>query len=199
MTLKKEKSLRQSIAREEANLTTLEQKQQKSRERLATLRAELAAITSAISNPSASATQPSTDIPTTPKEKVSLFRNLFRGRNDVYPLLWVSSQTGRKGYSPACGNEWVRGICEKPRVKCSECPNQSFLPFGEKVVLDHLQGRHSVGVYPMLKDETCWFLAADFDKESWLDDVAAFVDTCQGFDIPTAVERSDRLRKRGRK
>lgn len=42
----------------------------------------------------------------------------------------------------------------------------------------------------MLKDETCWFLAADFDKESWLDDVAAFVDTCQGFDIPTAVERS---------
>ncbi|MDX2314607.1 MAG: hypothetical protein QNL90_11110 [Gammaproteobacteria bacterium] len=75
--MKKEKSLRQSIAREEANLTTLEQKQQQSRERLATLRADLAAITSAISNPSASATQPSADIPTTPKEKVSLFRNLF--------------------------------------------------------------------------------------------------------------------------
>ncbi len=190
MALTKEQSLRQAISREEAALTTLEQKQQNSQERLAALRAELAALASPISAPSTSATPPSDDIPTTPKEKVSLFCNLFRGRSDVYPLLWVSSKTGRKGYSPACGNEWVRGICEKPRVKCSECPNQSFLPLGEKVVLDHLQGRHSIGVYPMLKDETCWFLAADFDKESWLDDVAAFVDTCQGFDIPTAVERS---------
>ena len=175
MALTEEQSLRQALACEEANLTTLEQKQQKSRERLATLRAELTAITSAISIPSVSATQPSADIPTTPKEKVSLFRNLFRGRSDVYPLLWVSSKTGRKGYSPACGNEWVRGICEKPQVKCSECLNQSFKPLGEKVVLDHLQGRHSIGVYPMLKDETCWFLAADFDKETWLDDVAALV------------------------
>jgi hypothetical protein len=91
----------------------------------------------------------------------------------------MSSKTGRKGYSPACGNEWVRGVCEKPRVKCSDCPNQAFLPFSDQVVLDHLQGRHTIGVYPLLRDETCWFLAADFDKESWLDDVAAFVDTCR--------------------
>ncbi len=105
-------------------------------------------------------------------------------------MLWISSKTGRKGYSPACGNEWVRDLCEKPRVKCGECPNQAFLPLSDKVVLDHLQGRHSIGVYPMLKDETCWFLAADFDKESWFDDVAAFVETCQGLGVPTATERS---------
>src|SRR5262249_49933405 len=51
-----------------------------------------------------------------------------------------------------------------------ECPNQAFLPVEEKVMLDHLQGRHVVGVYPLLTDETCWFLAADFDKASWTDD-----------------------------
>ena len=191
MALTEEQSLRQAIAHEEANLATLEQEQQKSRGRLAVLEAKLTALASPISiPPTGPATQPSADIPTTPKEKISLFRKLFRGRNDVYPLLWISSKTGRKGYSPACGNEWVRGICEKPRVKCSECPNQAFLPLGDQVVLDHLQGRHSIGVYPMLKDETCWFLAADFDKESWHDDVAAFVDTCRSLDIPTAVERS---------
>ena len=161
MVLTEEQSLRQAIAHEEANLTTLEQKQQESRKRLATLRAELTAIASPISIPSTSAIQPSADIPTTPKEKISLFRQLFCGRNDVYPLLWISSKTGRKGYSPACGNKWVRGICEKPRVKCGECPSQAFLPLSDKVVLGHLQGRHSIGVYPMLKDETCWFLAAD--------------------------------------
>ena len=140
--------------------------------------------------PSAQAVQPSGDIPTTAEGKISLFRQLFRGRDDVFPLLWMSSKTGRKGYSPACGNEWVRGVCEKPRVKCSECQNQAFLPISDQVVLDHLQGRYTIGVYPLLKDETCWFLAADFDKESWLDDVATFVDTCRGLGVPTAVERS---------
>lgn len=124
MALTEEQALRQAIAREEANLAAVEQK---SRGRLATLRAELAAIASPISISSTPARQPSVDTPTTPKEKISLFRQLFRGRNDVYPLLWISSKTGRKGYSPACGNEWVRGICEKPRVKCGECPSRATL------------------------------------------------------------------------
>ena len=80
---------------------------------------------------------------------------------------------------------------KKPRVKCGECPNQALLPPTRQVFLDHLQGRHTIGVYPLLKDESCRFLAADFDKESWLDDVAAFVvDTCRAIGIPTAVERS---------
>jgi hypothetical protein len=139
---------------------------------------------------SAPAVQTRDDIPTTAEGKIRLFRQLFRGRDDVYPKLWVSTKTGRKGYSPACSNEWVRGVCEKPRVKCSDCPNQAFLQFNDQTVLDHLQGRHTIGIYPLLKDETCWFLAADFDKESWAEDVAAFVDTCHDLGIPAAVERS---------
>lgn len=128
--------------------------------------------------------------PVTSGEKVALFRSLFRGREDIYPKFWSNARTGRKGYAPACANEWVRGVCEKPRVKCGECHHQASLPVEDQVILDHLQGRHIVGVYPLLTDETCWFLAADFDKASWADDVAAFVETCRRADLPAAVERS---------
>jgi hypothetical protein len=79
---------------------------------------------------------------------------------------------------------------EKPRVKYSDWPNQAYLSLNDQTVLDHLQGRHTIGIYPLLRDETCWFLAADFDKESWTEDVAAFVDTCRELGIPVAVERS---------
>jgi hypothetical protein len=123
-------------------------------------------------------------------EKVALFRSLFRGRDDVYPKLWENSRTGKKGYAPACANEWVRGVCEKPRVKCGECPNQAFLTVTDQVIVDHLQGRHVIGVYALLEGETCWFLAVDFDKQSWMEDVAAFVQTCRSAHLSVAVERS---------
>ena len=83
----------------------------------------------------------------TAAEKIALFRSLFRGRDDVFPVLWTNTRTGRTGYAPACGNEWKRGVCEKPRIRCGECPNQAFLPIRDRVILDHLQGRHVVGVY----------------------------------------------------
>jgi len=89
-------------------------------------------------------------------------------------VFWSNPRKGTKGYSPACANEWRRGICEKPRVKCSACPNQAFLPVTDQVVLDHLQGRHVIGVYPVLQDERCQLLAVDFDKEAWTEDVGAF-------------------------
>ena len=122
--------------------------------------------------------------------KIALFRKLFRGRTDVFPRLWANSRTGKRGYSPACANEWVRGVCEKPRVKCGECPNQGFLPVEDRVVLDHLQGHHVIGVYPLLQDETCWFLAIDLDKASWGEDVSALRETCRMLGITVAVERS---------
>jgi len=63
-----------------------------------------------------------------PHAKVGLFRALFRGRDDVYPRRFESRRTGKAGYSPACGNEWVPGVCEKPKIKCAVCPHQRFLP-----------------------------------------------------------------------
>jgi len=63
-----------------------------------------------------------------PSAKIALFRSFFRGREDVYPRRFESRKTGRAGYSPACANEWVRGLCEKRMVKCVDCPNRRFLP-----------------------------------------------------------------------
>jgi len=190
VALTKEQSLRQAIVHEKALLADLSHKQTESRARLAALQEELVAAQSSAQVPSAAAQPSITEPPATAQGKILLFRQLFRGRDDVFPKLWISSKTGRKGYSPACSNEWVHGICKKPRVKCSDCPNQAFVPLSDQVILDHLQGRHIVGVYPLFKDETCWFLAADFDKECWLEDVAAFVETCLDLGILAAVERS---------
>lgn len=128
--------------------------------------------------------------------KIALFRSLFRGREDVYPRRFESRKTGKSGYAPACANEWVRGICEKPRIKCAECPNRRFLRVTDDVIRWHLSGCDSnaqpfvAGVYPLLQDETCLFLAIDFDKGAWRDDVRAFLDTCRRLQIPAALERS---------
>ena len=122
--------------------------------------------------------------------KVALFRGLFHGREDVFPRLWANPRTGKKGYAPACGNEWVRGVCEKPRVRCGECPRQAFVPISDQVILDHLQGRHVIGCYPLVPGETCWFVAADFDKADWRADVSAFAATCGELAVPVAIERS---------
>lgn len=128
--------------------------------------------------------------------KIALFRSLFRGREDVYPRRFESRKTGKAGYAPACAHEWVRGLCEKPRVKCVECPDRRFLPVTDQVVRWHLSGRDTdarpfvAGVYPLLQDETCFFLALDFDKGSWPEDVAAFLTACRRLDVPACVERS---------
>ncbi len=132
------------------------------------------------------------------EEKIAIFRSLFRGREDVYPKRWDNRKTGRSGYSPACGNEWVRGVCEKPKIKCSDCPNQAFLPITDELLRQHLTGHDgnnkaqecTIGVYPLLSDETCWFLAADFDKEHWQKDIAAFLQTCRSKNVPAYAERS---------
>lgn len=128
--------------------------------------------------------------------KIALFRSLFRGREDVYARRFESRKSGRSGYQPDCANEWVRGVCEKPKIKCTDCPHQRFLPVTDAAIRSHLQGRDEagfpfvIGVYPMLRDETCFFLAIDFDKASWREDASAFVETCRRLAVPAALERS---------
>jgi superfamily II DNA or RNA helicase len=129
-------------------------------------------------------------------DKIALFRSLFRGREDVYARRFESLKTGRSGYAPACGNEWVRGVCEKPRIKCADCPHRRFLPITDEVIRWHLSGRDPqgrdfvVGVYAMLPDETCCFLAVDLDGQDWSKDATAFLETCRQFEVPAALERS---------
>jgi hypothetical protein len=110
--------------------------------------------------------------PLSPSEKIS--PSLFHCRGDVYPRLWENGKTGKKGYSPVCRNEWSKVVCKKPRVKCSECPNQSFPPLDEVAVRDHLTGKHTIGTYAIRQDNTCVFLAADFNGAGWREDVRAY-------------------------
>jgi len=132
-------------------------------------------------------------------EKISLFRMLFKGREDAYPRRFESRRTGKAGYQPACRNEWLKGICKKPKVKCSECENREFLPLTDEVIRNHLlgvdpQNRYkddfTIGAYPLLLDETCWFIAVDFDKTTWMEDTSEFLNVCKTFNIPASLERS---------
>ena len=123
-------------------------------------------------------------------EKVALFRRLFRGRTDVYPIRWESKTTGKSGYAPACGNEWLAGVCEKPRIKCGECNNRLLIPLSDQVIYEHLAGKRTVGVYPLLPDDTCHFLAADFDEAEWREDAKAFYQSCHELGVPVALEIS---------
>ncbi|MBM4136270.1 MAG: restriction endonuclease subunit R [Nitrospira sp.] len=133
---------------------------------------------------------PTVNAQSTMEEKISLFRTLFKGREDVYPRLWISKKTGAKGYSPVCKNEWITSICKKPAVKCSNCENRMFSQLTDDVIKKHLNWNITIGVYPLLQDETCYFLAIDFDKETWQDDVKAFMETCKQKGISAFLERS---------
>jgi len=122
-------------------------------------------------------------------QKITLFKRLFKGREDVYATRWQNSK-GRSGYSVACHNEWIPRICKKPEIKCSECPNRHYKALDDQAIYDHLAGRHIVGLYPLLPDNTCHLLAADFDKDGWQDAVKAMSEACSRHKLPHLVEIS---------
>ncbi len=101
------------------------------------------------------------------EDKVMLFRSLFKGRDDVFAKRWESAKNGKSGYSPSCLNEWCPGICRKPRIKCSECTQQNNQRYSDDAVMAHMRGKCVIGLYPLLEDNSCWFLAMDFDEGEW--------------------------------
>lgn len=134
-----------------------------------------------------------------PERKISLFRSYFRGREEVFPRRFESQKTGKSGYQPVCKNEWSPGLCLKPAIKCGICKNREFLPLTDLTIRNHLQGYDpsersgrdfTAGIYPLLPNETCWFLAIDFDKNTWKEDVAAFLSSCENHNISYGLERS---------
>lgn len=127
--------------------------------------------------------------------KIRLFRKIFSGREDVFARRWYSKTTGKSGYQPVCENEWAEGICDKKAYKCSACPNRKLLPLSDRAVYNHLAGkddygRDVIGIYPMLPDDTCRFLCADFDDAEFKEDVAAYRSVCEELNLSVSVERS---------
>lgn len=131
----------------------------------------------------------------TPAEKIDLFRSLFRGREDAFARRWYSTKTEKAGYAPVCANEWKPGVCIKPKGTCSKCNHRELVPLSDQVIYNHLSGldaygRDVVGLYPILHDDTCSFLAIDFDDGAWQENVSAVRHICTEWNIPCAVERS---------
>lgn len=160
----------------------------RARERLATLDRERAEICAAIATLHSDAGGP--DV-TTAEGRVALLASRFRGRPDVFATRWESrTRAGRSGWAPKCANEWRPGICEKPKVKCAACAHRAFVPFSAAEVRRHLEGRQTIGIYPLLADETCWLVAIDLDGASWQDDAGALRAVALAADIPVLIERS---------
>ncbi len=124
-----------------------------------------------------------------PNEKVSLFQNFFVGREDIYALRWENS-TGKSGYAVACHNEWRPGLCNKPKIKCGECTNKAYKALEPRAIFEHLSGFQTVGLYPLMRDDTCRLLAVDFDKSDWQQAAKAFAQACEFHNVPYAIERS---------
>ncbi|MBV8666616.1 MAG: DEAD/DEAH box helicase family protein [Burkholderiaceae bacterium] len=139
---------------------------------------------------SSASLQPVNSSNLSPAAKIKIFRRLFRGREDVYPIRWESKTSGKPGYSPVCANEWRLGVGEKPRIKCSECRHSLFAPVTDHVISDHLKGKTTVGVYPLLQGDNCHFLAIDFDDADWREDARAVMQTCVANNLPAALEIS---------
>ena len=118
--------------------------------------------------------------------------SLFKGRDDVYAKRWENQKKGTSGYSPFCLNEWKPGLCAKPKATCTDCTHKEYAVLDEKVIDDHLRGRDNfvAGIYPLCLDETCYFLAIDFDDGEWQKDISVLREVCSEFNIPIAVERS---------
>src|SRR5690625_3318781 len=105
--------------------------------------------------------------------RIKLFRSLFKGREDVYAYQWRDK--GIIQYSPS--------EQKGSRLK-------KYFPLTDEVIHDHLSGKKVIGVYPVLKNNTCWFLAVDFDKKGWEQDAIAFTDACKEYQVPSSMERS---------
>jgi superfamily II DNA or RNA helicase len=123
-------------------------------------------------------------------EKIALFKSLFRGREDVYAQRWESPD-GRSGYSPRTERDWRAYNAAKPEDrKRVDKETRKNLPLTDEAIHGHLTGKQTLGVYPLLLNETCWFLAVDFDKKTWKDDASAFLSTCRELNVPVALECS---------
>lgn len=135
-----------------------------------------------------------------PDEKIELFLSLFQGRTDVFAKRCYSKKHGSSYYIPACKNEWVRGVCDRTRVKCKDCSNRDLLPLTKDVINSHLRNKDEhgagiVGIYPLLPDDNCRLLAVDFDEEQWKEDIDAFRSVCKTYNIGHLENEEDDLFK----
>jgi superfamily II DNA or RNA helicase len=122
-------------------------------------------------------------------EHIQMIKSLFKGRKDVFALRW--EKEGKSGYMPAYEIDWY--AYERHKIKGGtfhNFPNKKLLPLSDEQIIKHLNGEHFIGIYPLLEDNTSFIIAADFDKENWVEACRKLISCCQDVGLPAYLERS---------
>jgi len=123
------------------------------------------------------------------KQNIERYKSLFRGRTDIYAVRW--EKDGRSGYMPAYKVDWSDYNKHKAQGGTfKDYKNKEYLPFDELAIKAHLAGKKTYGIYPLLEDNTSFFIAADFDKDKWKETILSLHKTFSKYKIPTYIERS---------
>jgi superfamily II DNA or RNA helicase len=123
------------------------------------------------------------------QDNLLFFMSLFRGRKDIYARYW--EKNGKSGYSPAYQFNWQEFMAFRAKGgRLADFPNKKPLILTLEVIASHLEGQQTIGIYPLLQDNTSYFIVADFDKENWKKDSKNFIKICQEFSLPSYLERS---------
>lgn len=117
------------------------------------------------------------------EQKLRLYADLFRGRTDVHAVRWQNTRTGAAGWMPAVAGGWRKGMDRR---------TAPHLPLTAAVLSQHLRSdeRTFVGLYPLLEDNSCWFLVADLDGSTALVDALAVVKAARANGVPAGLELS---------
>ena len=122
-------------------------------------------------------------------QQIQLFKSFFRGREDVFAVRWENGK--KSGYMPAYTYDPYLYRTHKMRGGTFQnYPDKRYLPLSDKEIEKHLKGEQLVGIYPLLKENTSWFIAADFDDDYWLEECKTFLKVCIENEIPAYLERS---------
>lgn len=124
-----------------------------------------------------------------PNDKLSLFRSLFKGREDVFALHWEIGP--KSGYMPAYFYDPYRYRAHKMKGGTFQnYADKTYLPLTNDQIAKHLNGQQLIGLYPLLQDNTSWFIAADFDEQNWIADSRKFLEYSKAKNLPVYLERS---------
>jgi superfamily II DNA or RNA helicase len=124
-----------------------------------------------------------------PSSQIQIFRSLFKGREDMFAVRWEKGN--KSGYMPAYFYDPYRLRAHKMNGGTFQnFTEKSYLKLTDEQIQKHLEGFHQIGVYPLLQDNTTWFLAADFDKANWQNEAVTYLNACKEKGIPAYLERS---------
>jgi hypothetical protein len=128
------------------------------------------------------------------EQNLKIFKSLFKGREDVFAIRW--EKNGKSSYIPAYTLNWDEFKLHKAKGgTLKDFQNKEYAPLTDERLINHLAGKEVVGSYPLLLDNSSWFIAADFDQSTsktkrWIDECKAFILECEKYNLNVYLERS---------